>query len=144
MDLKALPEMVFGYSHLILKFKKNGFTYQFNTLDALKLVSKDEPPFKVIHSTKWTESNKDRLDELSNQVLYDWTFETPYQGSIDSNDDAFDEIEMTGELVQNGIPYDLLRRNDPIVKYFEVHLFEDELADNGTSQLVVRCVCFHT
>lgn len=142
LDLKALPEMVFGYNKLVLKNKKNQFSYQFNAYDSLKLVSKDEPPFKVVHSTSWTKSNQDQLRELSNpQVLYDWTFETKYQGTIESNEESYEIIDIDNPE-EKGIPYDLLRRNEPILKYFEVHLFEDELADNGISELVVRCVCF--
>lgn len=134
--------MVFGYNKLILKNKKNQFTYQFNPYDSLKLVSKDEPPFKVVHSTKWTKSNEDQLKELSNPtVLYDWTFETKYQGTIESSQETYEIIDEIDNPEEQGIPYELLKRNEPILKYFEVHLFEDELHDNGISELIVRCVC---
>ena len=35
-----------------------------------------------------------------------------------------------------------LTRQDPILFYAEIPLFEDELHDNGSSDLLVRIVCF--
>jgi type 2A phosphatase activator TIP41 len=37
-----------------------------------------------------------------------------------------------------------LSRQDPILFYAEVPLFEDELHDNGASSLIVRIVIFFT
>lgn len=132
--------MVFGFNNFIIENKENGFQYSFNTYDALKLVSKDAPDIQVAPSAKWKERNKEKLEKYGKvTTIYDWTYETPYQGDIISEDKSFtinDDVPA-----EQGIPLTLLRKNEPIKKYFEIHLFEDELADNGIAQAVVRCVC---
>lgn len=41
------------------------------------------------------------------------------------------------------IPFDEIREStDDLEFYSSLDLFEDELADNGTSHLSVKCVCF--
>jgi len=70
------------------------------------------------------------------QFSFDWTFTTPYTGTIHSSNHEV-KIEAAPEL---SIPKDKLTAPEPILFFDEVHLFEDELADNGIAQLSVKCV----
>jgi len=71
---------------------------------------------------------------------FDWTYSTSYTGSL---------IPSPTHLWQTSpghleIDIPMLKRPDPILFYDEVVLYEDELADNGIAQLVVkvvRCDC---
>lgn len=67
---------------------------------------------------------------------YDWTFSTPYRGTVKS--------ARAAEPTTERIDIEKLKRQEPILFYDDVILFEDELGDNGTSQLsakVVRHFC---
>eukprot|EP01126_Amoeba_proteus_P066539 TRINITY_DN964_c0_g1_i6.p1 TRINITY_DN964_c0_g1~~TRINITY_DN964_c0_g1_i6.p1 ORF type:complete len:170 (+),score=30.36 TRINITY_DN964_c0_g1_i6:485-994(+) len=55
---------------------------------------------------------------------YDWTFSTPYQGTIVGG-----QVEPTTERIN----ITKLQAPEPIIFYEEMTLFEDELADNGSA-----------
>jgi type 2A phosphatase activator TIP41 len=72
---------------------------------------------------------------------YDWTYTTTYAGSLDaagSRNALWVPSEPTN--THHTIPIAELSRPDPILFYAEVPLFEDELHDNGVSNLLVRIV----
>lgn len=60
---------------------------------------------------------------------FDWTFTTRFKGKITNA-----EIERT----EDTIPLELLTRQDPILFYDDVIMFEDELADNGSAEVSVK------
>ena len=76
---------------------------------------------------------------------YDWTYTTTYPGHFDP-DPATSSLSHPSwkpadpENPSNAIPLAELSRQDPILFYAEVPLFEDELHDNGASSLIVRIV----
>jgi hypothetical protein len=72
---------------------------------------------------------------------YDWTYTTTYAGSLD--DAGSGNVQWVPEEstnAQHTIPIAELSRQDPILFYAEIPLFEDELHDNGASHLLVRIV----
>ena len=70
---------------------------------------------------------------------YDWTYTTTYSGhEIDSA--SFSWRQADPENRSHAIPIAELSRQDPILFYAEIPLFEDELHDNGASHLLVRIV----
>lgn len=80
---------------------------------------------------------------------YDWTYTTTYTGhrSTDGldplpNDSASSWSPADPDNTAHAIPMAELTRPDPILFYAEVPLFEDELHDNGSSNLLVRIVSF--
>ena len=96
---------------------------------------------------------------------YDWTYTTTYPGhqiidppsptgSVLSTDEDYEPPPppVTSEIINwnpgnpaspaHLIPIAELTRPDPILFYAEVPLFEDELHDNGSSNLLVRIVGF--
>lgn len=76
---------------------------------------------------------------------YDWTYTTTYTGH-EYADKLANGSTQTWETADpenpsHSIPMAELTRPDPIMFYAEIPLFEDELHDNGSSQLLIRIVC---
>ena len=85
---------------------------------------------------------------------YDWTYTTVYAGhepepeasSPSTGEFAEEAPTKKGftpadpENASHAIPMAELTRQDPILFYAEVPLFEDELHDNGSSNILVRVV----
>ena len=75
---------------------------------------------------------------------YDWTYTTTYTGhehnqpSISCLAPFWNPAESDNS--SHTIPIAELTRPDPILFYAEIPLFEDELHDNGSSNLLVRIV----
>jgi type 2A phosphatase activator TIP41 len=59
---------------------------------------------------------------------FDWSYSTDYRGTVSSSKHVL-------EPSTRPIPLELLRRQDPILFFDEVMLYEDELADNGIAML---------
>lgn len=81
---------------------------------------------------------------------YDWTYTTTYTGH--ATDSINEQSKPSSSYSQptwtladpenslHSIPMAELTRPDPILFYAEIPLFEDELHDNGSSNLLVRIV----
>lgn len=87
---------------------------------------------------------------------YDWTYTTIYAGhEAEASSSSLVAVEAALEAppkrtfvpadpenTTHSIPLAELTRPDPILFYAEVPLFEDELHDNGSSNVLVRIVRF--
>lgn len=62
---------------------------------------------------------------------FDWSYSTDYAGTVTADGPSLPKFEPT----ETPIPYELLKRPDPILFFDEVMLYEDELADNGIALL---------
>lgn len=78
---------------------------------------------------------------------YDWTYTATYPGhhsdiasDIESPTHSISWTDADSENPLHAIPLAELTRPDPILFYAEIPLFEDELHDNGSSNLLVRIV----
>jgi type 2A phosphatase activator TIP41 len=72
---------------------------------------------------------------------YDWTYTTTYTGHATSEpSETLPWDPANSDMSSHNIPFSELTRPDPILFYAEVPLFEDELHDNGSSNLLVRIV----
>src|ERR1700720_4631937 len=84
---------------------------------------------------------------------YDWTYTTTYAGYPFSHiekgtpmhchrpsESTISWIPADRDNPSHSIPMAELTRPDPILFYAEIPLFEDELHDNGSSNLLVRIV----
>lgn len=71
---------------------------------------------------------------------YDWTYTTMYPGHEVRNPASDVWRPADPDNPQHAIPMAELTRQDPILFYAEIPLFEDELHDNGASHLLVRIV----
>jgi len=137
--LPVLPEMVFGRNEVVLEHTPTNFRITFNCLDALSAVDHTKaPPISVKASAEWSKGNAAQLLKLKEEKsleadaikAFDWTFSSPYQGTISPSA----VIVPTDEKINIA----KLTAPDPILFYDEVVLYEDELADNGSSHLFVR------
>jgi len=82
------------------------------------------------------------------QFYYDWTYSSPYAGTIviaaDGEEETSDATtinnrQMWMPLSRSHIPLRLLRDDtQPILLYDDVHLYEDDLHDNGDVSLNVK------
>jgi hypothetical protein len=59
---------------------------------------------------------------------------------LQSLSDYWDCRIVTGEITTEKIDIERLKRPDPILFFTEVHLYEDELSDNGISSMSVKLV----
>ncbi|EMD40591.1 hypothetical protein CERSUDRAFT_111181 [Gelatoporia subvermispora B] len=144
-----LPEMPFGNNSLELVHRTSGWRYVFDAEKALKGVKngqleEGDGGVKVGYADAWLRSRTGPTSELpmpqtSPTRPYDWTYTTMYSGH--------DAVSASGaDLWQPAdpnnsshiIPIAELTRQDPILFYAEIPLFEDELHDNGSSHLLVR------
>ncbi|GJJ07201.1 hypothetical protein Clacol_001401 [Clathrus columnatus] len=139
-----LPEMTFGNNSLVIKHNPSGWEYRFDTETALKWVKNGElqsgdGSVKVGYSDAWFKSRveSDPSMSLSATKPYDWTYTSMYPGHLlEPNRFSFSEPNPTNPA--HNIPIAELSRQDPILFYAEVPLYEDELHDNGMSQITIR------
>jgi type 2A phosphatase activator TIP41 len=150
-----VPEMTFGNNSVTVA-GPNGLQCEFNTQESLDSVDKTgSKGIKVSYSEQWNRTRhgsqlkknvncraRDSEDIKGIVKPYDWTYTTPYRGSV--NRPAVYGPNFVYVLTQNlldseqELPLDKLRRPDPILFYDEVDLYEDELGDNGISLLSIK------
>ncbi|KAI8869052.1 TIP41-domain-containing protein [Ramicandelaber brevisporus] len=146
-----LPEMVFGSSSLSLHHVPSSFRYEFNTKDALKRVDAVNPPtfgppdaasssvtidrIEVASAKAWSKDRSSLTESIKDVIKpYDWTYSTDYLGTVPS---SAANHRFTATAVDR-IDYVRLQTQEDILMYDEIVLFEDELADNGTSMLSAK------
>lgn len=118
--------------------------------DSLNFIYYRPCDVKVQYYNKWKDVKVEREDIQKIDPVADWTFSSSYMGTIGKLNDHklysfnpkffsnFDsnkiykqtEIKHTSDT----LPVHRLGQDNPIVKYMEVHLYDDELCDNGLSQ----------
>ncbi|CAF0998145.1 unnamed protein product [Adineta steineri] len=134
-----LPEMIFDKTTLKIVHINNKLEIVFNAFDALKSIdmyNNIEQIPKVSMSEVWSESrSKDR--ELDYVKPYDWTYTSRYKGTLCSSSDKSWHIEVTDQQLD----LEKLKRQEPILFYDELTLYEDELADNGISNVTLKIRC---
>jgi len=136
LALKHLPEMVFPDNVLRLVHPNSGFVIEFNALDAMRSISTTSSPVQVACSEHWKASRG--YTGLPETVIqpFDWTFSTQYKGTLRINDSSEPpRIEMEP---QERLDLEKLKQRESILFYDELTLYEDELHDNGVSNLSVK------
>lgn len=130
LNLPHLPEMVFPRNVFKLQHQ-NGFSIEFNALDALKRVIVGEMSVKVACSEDWKLSRM-ATGFTDNAIHpFDWTFTTEYDGTLDGTFRVQSNVDQTLDLEK-------LKIQEKILFYKEIILFEDELHDNGVALSVVK------
>lgn len=134
LALPKLPDMVFAENILRIEYPPKQIGVEFNALDALKLVDATRDSIKVAVADAWREARAD--SEYVNDVVkpFDWTFTTKYKGSVFSSHNKKLKITETTQRID----VEKLKRKEKILFYDDIHLFEDELADNGCAFLRVK------
>lgn len=144
LQTSHFPEMVFGDNCLVLKHVSSGVKISFNAFDALCGWKQEAlPPVEVPAAAKW----KSRSQPYDQVILdYDYTFTTPYCGSVDVEKNSEPGRVCPKESVcdppwvdcPDKIDMAALSTKEQILFYDEVVLYEDELSDNGVSLLTVK------
>ena len=125
----APPEMIFGDNFIAIEHPRSGWGIKFDAFGALDRVDKTgEKRLKVAYSKAWQQSREDNHDIKEVGKPFDWSYTTDYKGALAPSAPPFAE---TGKQ----IPLELLKRQDPILFFDDVMLYEDELADNGITML---------
>ncbi|CAD5216553.1 unnamed protein product [Bursaphelenchus okinawaensis] len=127
LKLPNIPDMI--YASNILRLLYNGeLLLEFNSLDALKCVdAKHLPEVKVGTSEAWQRA-RSNLPPIPK--AYDWTFTSDYGGTISDN--------IRVEECTDSIDLEVLKRPDPIEFIETIPLYEDEMDDNGSTEMTVR------
>ena len=160
-----LPEVFYGYNRLFLVNKEKNFTYEFNPLHFMSLTNYElrkklfdekkiyyvPPQVKVQYYKTWDNMKEERDDIKRIEPTYDWSFSSPYMGSISSiaksdigsfypeiKDDKKFEIKHGNDTNGVVIPLEKLTPENKIIEYYQVDFFEDELSDNGISEGKIR------
>jgi type 2A phosphatase activator TIP41 len=133
----AVPEMIFGDNFVSITHVKSGWSINFNAFDALDRVDKTgESMLKVAHSAEWQASREHHHQGISSVIKpFDWSYSTDFRGTVGG---AADEPTLEAAPPSTQIPVHLLTRPDPILFWEETPIYEDELADNGITDLNVR------
>jgi type 2A phosphatase activator TIP41 len=129
----APPEMIFGNNLVSVIHLPSGFAMNFTAFDALNVVDKtgEAGMLKVAYSEEWQRMREKVSEDIRDVVKpFDWSYSTAWKGRV-----------QNGEMVESEdalIPFEKLKRPDPILLFDDVMLYEDELADNGIAMLNVK------
>ena len=111
---------------------------------------------EVRQAEKWKDRDTSKIEDYKElEIISDWTYSTPYKGTLQFLDKnleriknefgleikPLDEVEnscITVERTEDEIPVDRLTPSNKIIHYFEIELFEDELDDCGQTSSKVR------
>ena len=158
-----LPEAFYGYNRLFLVNKEKNFSYEFNPLQMMsqtkyeiraKLFDEKKiyyipPEVKVQYHKTWDNMKIEGRDDIKRITpTSDWTFSSPYMGSLTSipksdisifYSDIKDDKEFKIEESKNvKIPLEKLGPENKIIEYNQIDFYEDELSDNGISEGKIR------
>jgi type 2A phosphatase activator TIP41 len=132
-----IPEMIFGDNYVMISHEASSWNLQFNAPRALDRVSKtEEGMLQVAVAEEW-KKERSHQEEVKQVVKpFDWSYSTDYRGTtIGANgEEGWKESDQQKDPVRT----DLLSREDPILFFDSVDLYEDELADNGIALLSVK------
>lgn len=127
-NLSNIPDMFFGSNYLNIKLKDTDHLINFCVNDCFDFMSiENSKNIKVAVSKDWIKSIEH--DNYSIRETYDWTYTTLYKGTLNG-------IKI--EPSKYSIDINKLLEPKPIIVFKEIDLFEDELADNGSSSLKLR------
>lgn len=127
--------MIFGNNGVSITHLPSGFQISFTAFDALDMVDKtgEAGMLKVAYSDEWQRVRELVSDDIKEVVRpFDWSYSTGFRGRVEGGSTA--GWEEGGP----GIPFERLKRPDPILLFDDVMLYEDELADNGIAMLSVK------
>jgi type 2A phosphatase activator TIP41 len=124
--------MIFPDNVLRVTFAESNFSLEFNALDALKLISNAPEALHVAFAEEWKAAQEG--GPLPGEIQYDWTFSTDYKGTLTSVNNLAGSNYRTEEKLN----MEKLKQRENILFYEELSLYEDELHDNGTSNLSVK------
>ncbi len=132
-----MPEMIYGDNFVSVTHVPSGWSLGFTTPDALDAVDKtDKHMLKVAYARDWERTREGTTQKIKEVVRpYDWSYSTTYTGT-ETPAGAAGAVRLEEKM--DAIPFDLLKRRDPILFFDDVRLYESELDDNGISLYSVK------
>ncbi|KAI0534667.1 TIP41-like family-domain-containing protein [Xylaria digitata] len=145
-DIKIpVPEMIFGDNLVSITHAPTGWRIEFNARDALDAVDKTgDNMLRVAYASEWSASREQTSAGIREIVRpFDWSYSTTYKGTVVHGQGVVDTdagTRGTREFAPTDepIPFELLKRRDPIQFFDDVMLYESELDDNGISIMSVK------
>jgi len=176
LKLQGIPDIVFGKNRFIMNYTPNNFTLRLTPADSLSYCNFDKikncfmenfekttyfdvvnvvpAELKIKQSETWKNKKVDDKTEVKVlEKISDWTYSTPYKGTIVRPEKKKDLSELTIaldkltldkpenklevpnlEVTTEEIPVGNLGPSNTIKYYNDISLFEDELGDCGLSQ----------
>ena len=119
-------------------------------LNQIDLIPKQ---LEVKDAAHWKKKDMSKVKDFKMiEVISDWTYSSPYKGSVRYLSNHIERIknetslllsskakgELRVENTEEGIPLDKLGRDNPIIHFGEVYLFEDDLGDQGYTMMSLR------
>ncbi|TKA31302.1 hypothetical protein B0A50_02147 [Salinomyces thailandicus] len=132
-----IPEMIFGDNFVSISHVKTGWNLSFSAPEALDRVSKtEEGMLQVAVADEWKKTREGQEEVKQVVKPFDWSYSTDYKGRTEKGkaDGNWTETNQEKDPIRN----DLLTRQDPILFFDAVDLYEDELADNGIALLSIK------
>jgi len=138
LQTSTLPELLFSEAGVDLKHVASQVHFTFTALEALKdWRAHPLPPIQVTVAQDWQRERMQDIRELGvKKMETDWTFTTPYAGTV-FREGCAPEANVWRDT-QVGIDRELLMRRDPILFYDEFDLYESELDDHGMCNLTIK------
>jgi len=126
----------------------NSTTQKTSTYRGVSIIRTADAKIWSNKQTTTTSTDDNNISSTSNsQFYYDWTFSSPYAGTIilpSCKQRATKEKDINNRkqwtpLDQSHIPFHLLQdTTQPILLFDDIHLYEDDLHDNGDVSLNIK------
>ncbi|CAG9538150.1 unnamed protein product [Cercopithifilaria johnstoni] len=131
LKLPQLPDMIFPNNSVVITYlDEPELQISFNAFDALKSVDVTSyPNVEIGPSEQWQRSRSNVNCLRRSNRPFDWTYTSNYRGTVKG---------YTVLPTEETISIEKLKRRDPIGFYSQLTLYEDELADHGSSEMSIR------
>jgi type 2A phosphatase activator TIP41 len=101
----------------------------------------------------WKKKDMSKIKDFKMiEIISDWTYSSPYKGSVRYVSNHIERIknetslllssngkgEIRVEASDEAIPVEMLGRENPIIHFGEVYLYEDDLGDQGYVMMSLR------
>uniref|UniRef100_A0A0R3S3R2 TIP41-like protein n=1 Tax=Elaeophora elaphi TaxID=1147741 RepID=A0A0R3S3R2_9BILA len=131
LKLPHLPDMIFPNNSVVITYPDDPeLRISFNAFDALKSVDVTSyPDVEIGPSEEWQRSRSGVNCVRRSSQPFDWTYTSNYKGTVGG---------YTVVPTKETISIEKLKRRDPISFYSQLTLYEDELADHGSSEMSIR------
>lgn len=139
-----------GYENRKSSFHDYTKNPETNNLASINYIPED---IKVAISKDWKKTQTPDDVEVDTEYKFtsDWTFTTPYKGTyctMENFDEAFGSAQVRNfnpenkymlAAVNGSMPKGKLGTDNPILQFYDLFLYEDDLGDFGQAQFRVRC-----
>lgn len=152
IDAVSMSSFAVREAHLRPKGAKTFSASALENEEALNKIEMIPSKLEVAQTDHWKKRDTSKIKDFTTlEVISDWTFSTPFKGSIRFLSNHVKRIKeatsldlshlvpapldpeskITVELTDEEIPYSRLSPQNPIVNFGQLYLFECDLEDSG-------------